>query len=77
MQPTCGMWLIHGTVTTKSNDDYSTSRGFPTFYLHPEVQGIVSAEHAVKIATGILNPTNTPNVIPNISAVLVTVESIT
>lgn len=38
------------------NGDYSGSRQVPLFYLHPDVQGIVSTEQAETIAKSIINP---------------------
>lgn len=36
--------------------DYSGSRQVPLFYLHSDVQGILSTEHAVTVAKSIINP---------------------
>ena len=51
----------------------------PTFYLHPDVQGIVSEEHAARIACRILNRMNDPDltVSPNVTAVHLTEQEIT
>lgn len=35
---------------------YSGSRQVPLFYLHPDVQGIVSTQQAETIAKSIINP---------------------
>jgi hypothetical protein len=64
-------YCIQGTVTIKKPGCHAHPQ-VPTFYLLPDVQGIVSREHAVKIANGIVNPNNDPNIVPNLSAILVT-----
>lgn len=45
----------------------------PTFYLCPDVQGILTEEHAIKVASRILNPTKTGTV--NINATKVVLMS--
>lgn len=69
------MWICQGTVTHKRPDG-EISPQFPTFYLHPEVQGIESDETAHAIACDVLNPTDDPNIIPNVYVNLVSVESV-
>jgi hypothetical protein len=69
------MWIIQGTVTRKT-DNGTTSPQFPTFYIHPEVQGCSSRESAERVAVGILNPTKDPNITPNVSAHLVSVAAL-
>lgn len=46
--------IVLGSERT-SKDGYTSSRQSPTFYLDSTVQGIVSAEHAAKIALDIAN----------------------
>lgn len=41
-------------------EGWSGVRQIPTFYLNPNVQGIMDAEHAEKIAREILNPLDLP-----------------
>lgn len=75
-QPASGMWCIQGTVTISSDSGRTTiSPQFATFYLHPEVN-TSSVAGAIKTATGILNPSEDPNITPNVSAVLVNVGSV-
>ena len=61
-------YCIMGTVALLF-DGYKCSKQFPTFYLDSQVQGIVSVEHAVKIARDILNPHNLANIEVNATAV--------
>jgi hypothetical protein len=44
----------------------------PTFYLHPDVQGIISVEHAETIVVGICNPTKDATLVvhPNVTLVI-------
>jgi hypothetical protein len=49
------MFIIQATITKKTGG-FSTTKQVPTFYLHEDVQGIVSAEHAEKIARSIIDP---------------------
>ena len=72
--PACGMWCIQGTVTTQT-DNGEISPQFATFYLHPECNA-GSKEAAIAVATSILNPTGDPNIIPNVSAHLVSVGAL-
>ena len=64
-------YCIQGTVTRPSGKG-TISPQFSTFYLMPDVQGILDANGAKRIAEGILNPTGDKNIKPNVSAVLVT-----
>ena len=50
------LYQIQATVVEKRADGYSVTHQIPTFYLDSNIQGIVSEEHAAKIATDILNP---------------------
>jgi hypothetical protein len=68
------MWCIQGTVTTQTEKG-EISPQFATFYLHPECNA-GSKEAAIAVATSILNPTEDPNIMPNVSAHLVTVEAL-
>lgn len=49
-----GIYHIDAHVTYRTPDGRNGSRDLPTFYLHPNVQGIISAEHAEYIARGML-----------------------
>lgn len=54
------MWyMLHGTVveTTRTG---TVTREVPTFFLHSNVQGIVSEKHAIQIGEGVVNPTRNP-----------------
>jgi hypothetical protein len=50
------MWAIQAQVCHE-RDGWKASTQVPTFYLDENVQGIISEEHAVKVATSIINPT--------------------
>lgn len=49
-----GYYAISAQYEHTTSDGYSGSRQIPTFYLHENVQGIVSEDHAVKVAREIL-----------------------
>ena len=74
MEPACGMWCIQGTVTTQTGNG-EVSPQFATFYLHPECNA-GSKTAAIAVATSILNPTKDGNIMPNVSAHLVSVGSL-
>lgn len=40
----------------RETDGGKSMRQIPTFYLHPNVQGIVSEQHACEIAYSIIDP---------------------
>jgi hypothetical protein len=49
------MWAITAQVESRTADgEWRGSRQVATFYLHPDVQGITGADHAVQIAREIL-----------------------
>ena len=48
------MYAVTATVETEGKGGYSGVRQIPTFYLDERVQGIVSEEHARKVALDIL-----------------------
>lgn len=75
-EPQSGMWCIQGTIS-KDTGKGTVSPQFPTFYLHPEVQGCVSVKSAVELATFMLNQFSDPTITPNVSATLVNVASVT
>ena len=50
-----GYWAITAQIITHDGS-FSGSRQIPLFYLHTNVQGIVSHDHAVRIAKRIINP---------------------
>jgi hypothetical protein len=60
-------WQIDGTTVEKTTDG-DTTRQIPTFFLNGNIQGIVNAEHAAKIATGIVNPTGDESLEVHINA---------
>ena len=75
-EPQSGMWCIQGTVSkTLSHGKGTVSPQFPTFYFHPEVQGCDSVESAEGLAKMMLNQFNDPTITPNLTATLVSVES--
>ena len=49
------LYSITATIT-RTTPEGTTTKGIPTFCLNSNVQGIVDAEHAEKIALDILNP---------------------
>jgi len=49
------MWAIYAVVGRWQEDGFH-NRSVPTFYLDENVQGIVSEEHAIEIATEVVNP---------------------
>jgi hypothetical protein len=50
------MYSITATVT-RTVDGWTSTHSLPTFYLHPSVQGIVSEDHAARIAHRMLSET--------------------
>lgn len=48
-------YAIHAQVLTHDGD-YAGSKAVPTFYLDSRVQGIITEEHAARVAAGIVNP---------------------
>jgi len=50
-------YQVSGTVVESTKDGKITNQ-IPTFYLHRDVQGIVSVEHAIKIAKTVVDPLN-------------------
>lgn len=52
------MYAITASVHTQQGE-WKGVRHLPTFYLDENVQGIVSEEHAAKIARDIINPLGT------------------
>jgi hypothetical protein len=50
------LYQIIAQLVHNRPDGTSTSTGAPTFYLRDDVQGIVSCEHAARIALSILDP---------------------
>jgi hypothetical protein len=57
------LYAVHVRVLTHETDRHGVtwegSRGTPTFYLDSRVQGIVSEEHAARIAADVVNPLGT------------------
>ena len=52
------MYQLTVTVETTSADGWTGARQLPTFYLDSDVQGIVSADHAERIARRMLTDVN-------------------
>ena len=54
------LYQITGTVVHHTTDREGVSCNrtiqIPTFFLNADIQGIVSEEHAIKIATGVVRP---------------------
>ena len=48
------MWAVNATIRRRV-DGWDVSRQVPIFYLHPTVQGIVSADQAERIARDVLS----------------------
>ena len=48
------MYAVHATYERARPDGYTETGGIPSFYLHPDVQGILTEEQAAKIAQDIL-----------------------
>jgi hypothetical protein len=55
------MWRVTVHVSWKTADGWDTSDGVPTFYLNEDELGIVSADHAERIAVKIVNPKGEEN----------------
>ena len=76
-RPGVHMYAVQVQCEVTRPDGYTVSRGLPTFYLHPDVQGIVSSQHAEKIVRDILpkieNATGGTGRY-HVSVVLVTIE---
>lgn len=49
------MWQITATVSRK-RDGWQSTRQVPTFFLSGALQGIVSADHAARIALTVIDP---------------------
>ena len=62
------MYAVQATIThTVGTTSYQGSKQVPTFYLHENVQGILSEEQARTIAQEIINPTGDPNIVVHAS----------
>jgi hypothetical protein len=59
------MWAIAANIEM-ADGDYRFSRQLPTFYLHENVQGILTQEHAVKVARNLISLAN-PALIHNVN----------
>lgn len=49
------LYAVQAHVAWSNSDGTSGSRQLPTFYLHPAVQGILSAEHAALVAGDLID----------------------
>jgi len=65
------MYSAQPVVTIKSASYEERTITYPTFYLDPKVQGIVSVEHAEKIVVDMFNHGNHPNIEVSPNVVLV------
>jgi hypothetical protein len=54
-------WAIDAVIHTVTADGWNTYRHLPTFYLNANVQGILTAEQAVRIAHDIVDPFQNPD----------------
>lgn len=56
------LWVIQAQAVLEKDgrwtkdDGWTSSTGVPTFYLDPDMQGILTAEHACRVAMKIINP---------------------
>lgn len=48
------MYAIQATISFRTANGWDVSRQVPTFYLHKNVQGIVSEDHARRIAEDVI-----------------------
>ena len=48
------MWAVQARIEHRSPEGWEGSRKLPTFYLHPSVQGTLTAEQATKVARDIV-----------------------
>ena len=65
------LWRIEGNVVHE-HGGWTGSTGVPTFYLDPDIQGIVNGDHACRIARKIIDPFELLGV--HVTAVAVTVD---
>ena len=49
-------------VAVESGDETIINHQIPTFILNSDVQGIVSEEHAARVAEDIINPCGNPDI---------------
>lgn len=61
------LWRVQANIVRKDKDGWNVSRQIPTFFLDEDIQGIVSAEHAKKIAEDIINTFKDENIILSIN----------
>lgn len=54
------MYAVTATIT-RQKGEWQSTRQIPTFYLDPNVQGIVSDDHAARIVQDIINPYGDPD----------------
>jgi hypothetical protein len=58
-------YQVTATIVKTDDKGWKSTIGIPTFYLDENMLGIVSPEHAEKIAVDIINPTNDPSIVVN------------
>lgn len=51
-------YVVTATVTLARDEIWSSTRSLPTFLLDSNIQGIVSADHAARVALGLLRDCN-------------------
>ncbi|QIN94561.1 hypothetical protein PP460_gp015 [Streptomyces phage Muntaha] len=59
------MWAIAANIEMASGE-YRVAKQLPTFYLHPNVQGTLTRDSAVRVAADILSTAN-PALILNVN----------
>jgi len=65
----CQATVMETSRATCTINPETKSTQVPTFYLHPNVQGIVDIGHAERIAKDVVNPSHDPNVEVQVSVV--------
>ena len=52
-----GYWAVSANIEIPGRDGWVSTQQVPTFYLHENVQGILSESAAVKVAADVIDPT--------------------
>lgn len=53
-----GLWAISVNIEISGGQGYRAFRQLPTFYLHPNTQGILNRDRAKRVAADILSSAN-------------------
>lgn len=61
------LWRVQANIVRKDKNGWNVLRQIPTFFLDEDIQGIVSAEHAKKIAEDIINTFKDEDIILSIN----------